>query len=125
MLPAGSRLRHRAEFTATVRGARPCRGDGLLVVHAVTPDRTYGSAAPGMTPPSKAGLVVARSVGSAVTRNRVKRRLRHLLAPRLAALPAGTAVVVRALPGCATASVDALAAALDVALARAVRVRTS
>jgi ribonuclease P protein component len=51
----------------------------------------------------RVGFVVSRSVGNAVTRNRVKRRLRHLVADRLAATPAGVDLVVRALPGAATA----------------------
>ena len=41
---------------------------------------------------------MSKAVGNAVTRNRVKRRLRHLAAPRLAGLPASARIVVRALP---------------------------
>lgn len=44
------------------------------------------------------GLVVSKAVGNAVTRNRVKRRLRHLAAARLLSTPSGTDLVVRALP---------------------------
>ena len=66
-----------------------------------------------------AGLVVSRAVGPAVVRNRVKRRLRHLLAPRLAALPPGARLVVRALPAAASARSTELGRALDDALARA------
>ena len=57
-------------------------------------------------------------MGIAVVRNRVKRRLRHLMHERLAGLPAGSLVVVRALPPAATASYAALAADLDACLAR-------
>jgi ribonuclease P protein component len=42
--------------------------------------------------------VVSKAVGNAVTRNRVKRRLRHLSLAALPATPPGTRVVVRALP---------------------------
>ena len=35
------------------------------------------ASAPGVPGPPRVGLVVPRSVGSAVVRNRVKRRLRH------------------------------------------------
>jgi ribonuclease P protein component len=35
--------------------------------------------APGVPGPPRVGLVVSRSVGTAVVRNRVKRRLRHAL----------------------------------------------
>jgi ribonuclease P protein component len=44
------------------------------------------------------GFVVSKAVGPAVTRNRVKRRLRHLAADQLTLTPAGTDLVVRALP---------------------------
>ena len=44
------------------------------------------------------GMVVSKAVGNAVTRNRVKRRLRHLAAEQLDRTPSGTDVVVRALP---------------------------
>ena len=62
--------------------------------------------------------MVARAVGPAVVRNRVRRRLRHLVASRLADLPAGSRIVVRALPPAATSSFSELGADLDAALAR-------
>ena len=65
------------------------------------------------------GLVVARSVGNAVTRNRVRRRLRHLARERLTSLPAGSVLVVRALPAAAAASYDGLGRDLDSALRKA------
>jgi ribonuclease P protein component len=82
----------------------------LVVVH-------LAEGKPGDGPPPQAGFVVSRAVGNAVTRNRVRRRLRHLLAPRLATLPPGTRVVVRALPAAAAASSAQLAEALAGALA--------
>jgi ribonuclease P protein component len=51
-----------------------------------------------------------------VVRNRIRRRLRHLLAPRLAELPHGTDVVLRVLPAAATLSRAELATALGRAL---------
>ncbi len=48
----------------------------------------------------RVGFVVSKAVGNAVVRNRVKRRLRHLVATLDA--PAGARVVVRALPPAAT-----------------------
>jgi len=60
--------------------------------------------------------VVSKAVGGAVVRHRVSRRLRHLLAPRLGALPAGAMLVVRALPPAATATSAELAGDLDGAL---------
>ena len=69
------------------------------------------------------GLIVSRAVGGAVDRNLVKRRLRALVKSRLARLPAGSRVVVRALPPAARAASSDLAADLDRALRSATRVR--
>lgn len=54
----------------------------------------------------RVGFVVSKAVGSAVTRNRVRRRLRHLARPLLAETPPGTFLVVRALPPAADATVE-------------------
>jgi ribonuclease P protein component len=64
----------------------------------------------------RAGLVVSKAVGGSVVRHRVSRRLRHLLAPRLGALPAGAMVVVRALPPAADATSAELGDDLDAGL---------
>lgn len=74
-----------------VRVGRP-----TLVVHAWRRD---AAETPGVT---RVGFVVSRSVGGAVVRNRVKRRLRALSRPLVMACPAEAySVVVRALPGVA------------------------
>ncbi len=52
----------------------------------------------------RVGMVVSKAVGNAVTRNRVKRRLRHLAVAQLSRTPSGTDVVVRALPPAASPS---------------------
>jgi len=54
--------------------------------------------------PALVGFVVSKTVGNAVVRNKVKRRLRAVLAGQLALLPEGSLLVVRALP--ASAGVD-------------------
>jgi ribonuclease P protein component len=59
---------------------------------------------------------VGKRVGNAVTRNLVKRRLREHLRNQLPALPEGSLVVVRALPGAGAADHPALGRALDGAL---------
>lgn len=66
------------------------------------------------------GFVVAKSVGPAVTRNRVRRRLRHLMRERVAGLAPETLVVVRAQPAAALASYAELATELDRCLGRVV-----
>jgi ribonuclease P protein component len=50
--------------------------------------------------PSRFGFIVAKSVGGAVTRNFVRRRLRAVCRDILPTVPFGTDVVIRALPGC-------------------------
>jgi ribonuclease P protein component len=114
VLAAEQRLRRAGEFSVALRsGGRAGRGG--VVVHVYSgPDASPYSAA-------RAGLVVPKAVGSAVTRNIVRRRLRHLLRERLAALPAGTDVVVRVLPSAAQETYERLGADLDAALAAARR----
>jgi ribonuclease P protein component len=91
VLPNESRLTSSDDFRACVRrGVRV--GRDTLVVHALRTPR----------PPSRAGFVVSKAVGNAVTRNRVKRRLRHLAAASLPASPVCLDLVVRALPGAAS-----------------------
>ena len=91
VLPVSARLRRPVDFKATLkRGVRV--GRPTVVLHA--------TAIAG--PPSRAGFVVSKSVGNAVTRNRVKRRLRHLMASRLDHDAPAMDVVVRALPPAAS-----------------------
>ena len=87
MLPAPSRLREPVDFRDTLRQGVRC-GRSCVIVHA---RRVDGA-------PSRAGFIVSKAVGNAVNRNRVKRRLRHLAAAALPAVPFGVDVVVRALP---------------------------
>ena len=106
-------MRRSADFQQTVRrGARG--GRDTLVVHLTT------TTDPG---PPAVGLVVSRAVGNAVTRNRVKRRLRALVAARLGGLPAGSLLVVRAQAAAAAATSTELGRDLDGALSSAARRR--
>lgn len=91
MLPKRARMRSSAEFRSTVRrGVRV--GRPTVVVHAA---RGRGSDV-------LVGLVVSKAVGNAVIRNSVKRRLRHIATECLAETPAGSRVVLRALPAAAS-----------------------
>jgi ribonuclease P protein component len=96
------------------RGRRA--GRRRLVVHALATPTASAASAPGHL--ARAGLVVGRGVGPAVTRHRVSRQLRHLLRPRLEALPPGIDLVVRAQPAAAGATSSELGDDLDAALAR-------
>ena len=112
MLPRAHRLTSQRGFALAVRrGQRlPAR---TLVVHLWQPDSSV--AVDGVP---QVGFVVSKAIGTAVDRNRVKRRLRALMAQRLDRLPAGSVVAVRALPAAAAASSAALSRDLDRALAR-------
>lgn len=97
MLPRTSRLNASADFRTTIRGGVRV-GRPTLVVHAGAVsdrDTVY------------VGFVVSKAVGNAVTRNRVKRRLRHLAAAQLPSTPTrGVDLVVRALPRSAEPDAD-------------------
>lgn len=121
MLPAAFRMIRPAEFTETVRRGRRA-GRGHLVVHvlvlsSLAPQSQETQARESLAPP-RVGFVVSRPAGGAVVRNRVQRRLRHLVRARLHRLPPGALVVVRALPTAATAASSTLGADLDAALSR-------
>jgi len=71
--------------------------------------------------PTRVGFVVGRSVGNAVVRNRVKRRLRHLMADRLSDLPPHSSLVVRVNPGADDLTPIDLEQQLDLTLAAAAK----
>jgi ribonuclease P protein component len=108
-------MRRGNDFAAAIRGGRRA-GRGTLVVHLLVEEPASASTA-------RAGFVVSKAVGNAVTRNKVRRRLRHLIRPILTELPAGTSVVIRALPAAAEAPFATLATDLEGAIAAAQRPR--
>lgn len=116
MLPSENRLRRREDFATAMRRGRRA-GRRHLVVHLSSSGTDPHGAGEG-APPTRAGFVVSKAVGNSVVRHRVLRRLRHLVRDRLSALPAGSLVVVRALPGAGDAAHDQLARELDAALER-------
>ncbi len=71
------------------------------------------------------GLIVSKAVGNAVIRHRVARRLRHMCGQVIAELPADTDIVIRALPGAATADATELLRQLRGALRKLDIVRPS
>jgi len=107
VLPARYRMTRSTDFGSTVkRGVRASQPD--LVVHAAW---SVDDESP------KIGLVVAKSVGNAVQRHRVARRLRHVAYGVVDELSPGDRLVIRALPG----SRDAISARLDQELRSALR----
>jgi len=110
VLAAHQRLRHTDAFRRTVRSGRRA-GAPALVVHLHVDDSLEGQ-------PAKVGFVVSKVVGSAVVRNLVKRRLRHVVKEFLAVLPASSELVVRAQPVAATMTSAELRAELARCLQR-------
>jgi ribonuclease P protein component len=88
-------MRSSAEFSATVRSGRRA-GTPTVVLHWLA-DADAGE-------PARVGYVVSKAVGNSVARHRVVRRLRAQTAQRAERVPAGSLLVVRALPPAATAS---------------------
>ena len=110
MLPARYRMTRSSEFGATVsQGVRAVQPD--LVVHTMRHD--VGDDGP------RIGLVVSKSVGNAVVRHRVSRRLRHVARAVIDDLEPTDRGVIRALPGSRSAISARLEQELRTALSRA------
>jgi len=102
-------MRRSADFAATQSGSR--QGCGLAVVYAArrTDERRL------------VGYIVSKAVGSSVVRHKVTRRLRAAMAGHLSVIPAGTGVVIRALPASAGASYCVLQRAVTGAVDKAIK----
>lgn len=98
MLARGNRITRGAEYKAVVRGGARCAG-ALTVTYVV---------ASGEDRPARFGFIVSKQVGSAVTRNTVRRRLKAVCAEELPGVRHGADVVIRALPASATAPFPSL-----------------
>ncbi|WP_445155730.1 ribonuclease P protein component [Arthrobacter sp. Hor0625] len=106
MLATRNRLRTSTDFSTTVRsGVRNGRRNLVLYTAALAADE-----------PSRIGFIVSKSVGNAVVRNLVKRRLREAGFKALQKYPYGFAIVVRALPASAAAGWSGLCSDFDAAL---------
>ena len=104
-------MRRSPDFALTIRcGSRA--GRSTLVVHCRRVPERSGT---------QIGFVVAKAVGGAVVRNKVRRRLRGVVVEQMSSLPIGTDVVVRALAPAAGATYDQLSADFRLALASACR----
>jgi ribonuclease P protein component len=102
-------MTRRDDFGRAVRSGRRA-GRPTLVAHLLE--------RPDSHEPARVGLVVSRTVGNAVVRNRVSRRLRHQVRSRLPRLAPGSLLVLRAQPPAAAAPSGRLGEDLDRVLAR-------
>ncbi len=120
VLERSHRLTSSAGFTAATRRGRRA-ATRTLVLHLAAGSSSGPATGTAVIEPrgaAQVGFVVSRAVGNAVTRNRVRRRLRHLVRERVGQLPASSVLVVRALPPSAVATYAALGGDLGRALGR-------
>ena len=122
MLPRDRRVRTPAEFRHLSRTGTRAGRRTVVVSVATDPDQTRSTSP--SAPRPRAGFVVSKAVGVAVVRNRVKRRLRAIMAeqmrrPFLEGKP--LLIQVRALPAAAEADYATLEKDLAGALRQAVR----
>ncbi|MFM7030219.1 MAG: ribonuclease P protein component [Micrococcales bacterium] len=108
MLAKANRLRSADEFRVTMRTGRKVSTATMVLYLKRDLD----------TVQTRFGFVVAKTVGNAVVRNSVKRRFRALSHQWLSQLPAGSAVVVRALPAAGQADWHKLSTDFNSAIAR-------
>ena len=104
-MPVLPMLRRRADFEAIGRNGR-ARATPQLVLRSMGTDRAE----------SRIGLSTPKSLGGAVDRNRVRRRLRELLRGRLGRIGPGWDLLLIARPGASRASQAELGVALDALL---------
>ncbi|MFT3797872.1 ribonuclease P protein component [Microbacterium sp.] len=93
MLARAQRITRGAEYKAVVRGGGRCAG-AHTVTYVVTTSEDR---------PARFGFIVSKQVGTAVTRNTVRRRLKAVCAAALPDVRRGADVVIRALPSAASA----------------------
>lgn len=108
MLQRASRITSGDDYRGVVR-----RGSRFVGEHTVTYVR--------MNPKGghpRFGFIVAKTVGNAVTRNLVRRRLKAICHARLVQAAPGADVVIRALPSAATAPFASLHDEVDRAFAK-------
>ena len=101
-------LRRPADFAALQRGGTS-RAHPLLVLRAVRNDLER----------TRVGFSTGRRLGTAVVRNRVRRRLRAIVRALSSRIETGWDVLIVARPGAVEASFEQLAAALERLLRRA------
>ena len=106
-MPVLPMLRRRADFEAIGRNGQ-ARATPQLVLRSMQTDRAE----------SRIGLSTPKSLGGAVQRNRVRRRLRELVKARLERIGPGWDLLLIARPAAAEASHTELGAAIDALLDR-------
>ena len=93
MLAKTARISNSADFAkATKSGLRSTTNSLVGYLHLSNSDQN-----------PRCGLIINKSVGNSVVRHNVARKIRHIISANLISLPAGSLLVVRALPASNTA----------------------
>lgn len=116
MLARANRIVRGEDYRSVVRRGR--RSATAHVVVSVV--RRPVGAEPGPDDPTRFGFIVAKTVGNAVTRNTVRRRLKAIAHDLLTEVPTGHDVVIRALPAAAQAGWPSLLGDVSRSFARGV-----
>lgn len=93
MLARKNRVVSADDYRATVRSGRKS-GSRFVTVYVRSP---------GSSSQSRFGFIVSKSIGNAVQRNLMRRRLKSVCAGILGTVPSGVDFVIRLLPGAAQA----------------------
>ncbi|MGO3885104.1 MAG: ribonuclease P protein component [Mycetocola sp.] len=109
MLDAAHKLTRADEYRRVVRRGRRAVGSVTVSHIVMNPNSVH----------PRFGFIAAKTVGGAVVRNRVRRRLKAASFSVLSSVPAGAEIVVRAQPAAATASFSTLLADVNAAVVRA------
>ncbi|MGL3197915.1 MULTISPECIES: ribonuclease P protein component [Curtobacterium] len=112
MLARANRIVRGDDYRSVVR-----RGRKSATAHVVVSVVRHPSGSLG---PTRFGFIVAKTVGNAVTRNLVRRRLKAIAHELLADVPTGHDVVIRALPAAAQAGWPTLLGDVSRSFARGV-----
>ena|SRR6185312_13342106 len=115
---SGERLR-RIQRLRSSRDFQRVRAQGRRVSGAALTLGYVAQAEPGYVEYTRIGFSVSRRVGDAVTRNRVKRRLREVTRHMLTRIAPGYDLVITAKPGAADAPMEPLEQEVRTLLARA------
>ncbi|PPL19833.1 ribonuclease P protein component [Microterricola pindariensis] len=113
MLAKANRITTADDYKGVVR-----RGRRYVTPHLVTYVRSGPEVQTSGARGARFGFIVAKTVGGAVQRNRVRRRLKAASSELLDQVHPGIDVVIRALPGSSDASWETMRSELATSLAR-------
>jgi len=120
VLAKANRITTADDYKGVVR-----KGRRFVTPHLVTYVRSDPEASASGNQGARFGFIVAKTVGGATQRNRVRRRLKAASYLMLDRVQPGVDVVIRALPDCSTASWETLRSELAESLARSANSSTS